>query len=595
MDSYRELPEVLAEINIPFKISAGPGAGKTTWLVNHVQNVIKSSDKLNRTQKVACITYTRIGAVTVDKKVNEQTGTNRLDIGTVHSFLYRNVIKPFSYLIEKDEMGIDFFNINELSGHIEHRPSYDRIASWINKIGYKFSYLMDQKKKDSAGLTNLEKTGLVLSNFEWKFSEGSIDYGLRYNRYRNLKFPSTKLKEYKYSCWSKGIMHHEDVLFFTHYIFNKNPRVVELLSNKFQYLFIDEFQDTTPLQTWIIKKISEKGTVVGVIGDPAQSIFKFAGAQRRDFNDFTLPDITNYKKLQNYRSTCKIIDFLECLRDDIKQIPKDDTIMGDDVTFLIGDDGQALEFVQNLDDDYSVLCRYNKDVNRLRNKFKSNNTNNLINQLYSSDSNYIRPKFIHSLLKAYDFHENGEYKNSIRELNKILIKLPIDDLSRRRLAINIIEYLKQNKEKSIHVIYDYWQKKLIKEYSIKLTGLKKPKPVHNIDFIDFLPFLSKETKIESKIRTIHQSKGAEFNDVLICLYDKTDKNGKVSQSIDTIITEYIINSKKNIILDSDKGEETRLFYVACSRAKKKLFLNVSKVTEKNQSILKTFGVVFKKL
>ncbi|MFB1000076.1 MAG: AAA family ATPase, partial [Colwellia sp.] len=85
MDTIKELPKVLRDIDVPFKISAGPGAGKTTWLVEHVKNVLENSDKLNKTQKVACITYTRIGADTVNKKIKNFTYTNRLDIGTIHS------------------------------------------------------------------------------------------------------------------------------------------------------------------------------------------------------------------------------------------------------------------------------------------------------------------------------------------------------------------------------------------------------------------------------------------------------------------------------------------------------------------------------
>jgi DNA helicase-2/ATP-dependent DNA helicase PcrA len=116
MADIKELPADITELDLPFKISAGPGAGKTTWLVRHVQNVIKNSDRLDKTKKVACITYTRIGADTVNKKVKLETGTNRLDIGTIHSFLYRNVIKPFYFLIEKDENEKILFNTEEYSG-----------------------------------------------------------------------------------------------------------------------------------------------------------------------------------------------------------------------------------------------------------------------------------------------------------------------------------------------------------------------------------------------------------------------------------------------------------------------------------------------
>jgi len=594
MDTIAELPEVLDQINIPFKISAGPGAGKTTWLVSHVQNVLKTSDRLNKTLKVACITYTRIGADTVDKKVKKLTGTNRLDIGTIHSFLYRNVIKPFSYLIAFDENGNELFNVDELSGHIEHRPSYDRISSWINRIGTKYSYLYDQKKLDNNGYTNLFKTSKLLLEFEWYFTGDKLTGQLRRNNYRDLKFPSSKLYEYKQVCWSKGIMHHEDVLFFTYYIFKKNPRIVEFVSNKFPYIFLDEFQDTNPLQTWIINEIAKKGTTIGVIGDPAQSIFEFAGARRRDFHDFTLPEIQQFKKAHNYRSTIKIIDFLKELRDDIQQKPNDDALVGDAVVVIVGTAEDAITHLKGLgDEDYAVLCRSNKDVSTLKYHSKKDEGSNLINLLYSEDGDHKRPIFIHSLIKAYDFNENLEFKEAIKEIKKHFKGTKIASFEKRKLAIETIDYLNENLESSIENIYKYLHQ-ILKAHSINLTGLAKAKNIHKKIFRDFIPFLSKKTKISSKIRTIHQAKGDEFKNVLLCLNDKTDKNCKIKKKLESILEDYIFNAKSNIVLDLEVGEETRLVYVACSRAQERLFINVPRLSDDEEIKMKKLGVTIKR-
>lgn len=590
MDIIEELPKVLSQIDISFKVTAGPGAGKTTWLVDHVQNVIKNSDRLNKTQKVACVTYTRIGAETVDKKVKKLSGTNRLDIGTIHSFLYRNVIKPFSYLIEFDGDGEKLFTIEELSGHTEHRPSFDRINSWINRIGYKYIYLYDQKKQDVNGKTNLSKTSELLNKFEWAFSGDELIGKLSRNNYNDLRFPSSKLYEYKQACWSKGIMHHEDVLYFTHYIFNRNPRIIEFISNKFPYLFLDEFQDTNPLQTWIIKEIAKKGTKIGVIGDPAQSIFEFAGARRKDFHEFVLPEMKNYKKSHNYRSSVKIIDFLKELRDDIEQKPRVDAIIGDSVVVIVGNAEDAIKHLEGLNvDDFVVLCRSNAEVIKVQYNLKNIEGSNLINLLYSEDNDYKRPMFIHSLIKAHDFNENLEFKEAIKEIKKHLKAANIESLEKRKLAIEIIGYLNDNLDLSIESIYKYWQEKL-KKHSVKLTGLGKAKNIHKKSFEDFIPFLSKQTKISSKIRTIHQAKGDEFKHVLLCLNDKTNKNGGISKKLENILEDYIFNSKRNIILDSKVGEETRLVYVACSRAKERLFINVPRLSDEIESKMSKLGM-----
>lgn len=595
MENCEELPEVLADINTPFKISAGPGAGKTTWLVNHVQNVLKNSDKLNKTQKIACITYTRVGAATVEKKVKKLSGTSRVDIGTIHSFLYRNVIKPFSCLIKHDAEKNVLFAVDELSGHIENRLIWDRFISWKSEIE-------KDNNKEYKYFSWKENRPLLISKL------GCINYLLDSNndilfsfnhsaRFYNVAIPTSnnELLKYKRAYWRKGIMHHEDVLYFTHFIFNKNPRILEFLGNKFPYLFLDEFQDTNPLQTWIISEISKHGTLVGVIGDPAQSIFEFAGARRKDFNDFTLPEIKLFKKSHNYRSTQKIIDFLKCIRDDISQKPKEEALIGDEVTLLVCDADKSVEYVKKLDEEnFCVLCRYNKDVNRL--KLKDINSDNLINLLYSEDSNYKRPIFIHSLIKAYDYYENHEYKEAIKEIKKHLRTANIEGFEKRKLAIEIIEHLKISIDLSIVLIYKHWQNIFKNTYSINtLVKLSKPKDVHNNILRDFIPYLSKQTKISSKFRTIHQAKGDEFKNVLVCLFDKTDKNGKIKKKIETILSDYIFNATNNINLDTEIGEETRLLYVAFSRAKEKLFINVPKLSTGDEIKMKRLGVIIEKI
>jgi DNA helicase-2/ATP-dependent DNA helicase PcrA len=594
MDDINELPETITRLDVPFKISAGPGAGKTTWLVNHIQNVIRNSTRLEKTKKVACITYTRIGADTVENKIKMLSDTNRLDIGTIHSFLYRNVVRPFSYLIKYGLDESELFNISILNGHVEHRPSHERISSWVNRIGTRYSYLYDQKKTDETGKTNFDKTNKLLSNFEWNLSDNKVEPRLSQHNFTDLRFPSTKLYEYKLSCWSKGIMHHEDVLFFTHYIFNKNPRVVEFVSNKFPYLFIDEFQDTNPLQTWIIKQLSSQKSTVGVIGDPAQSIFKFAGARRKDFNDFSITDISLFVKSKNYRSTIEIISLLNNLRGDIEQEPDKDTVSGDRVVLFVGDEKKAVKYIKDLDDeDYSVLCRANSDVKRLKNNIVSYDED-LISKLYLDDNDRKRASFIHSLVKAYDHTLHNEYKHAINELKRHLVGSDLIGIQKRRLLIDVLTYLKNNKDSTIVSIYLHLQP-ILKKNSISLTGLRKTKgdykQVHKVEFEKFIPFLSKQTKVTDKIRTIHQSKGDEFNNVLLCLFDKTNSNEKVTKKIESILNDSFFHAKENISIDSGVGEETRLVYVACSRARKKLFINVPSLSKVDESKFVSLGVI----
>jgi DNA helicase II / ATP-dependent DNA helicase PcrA len=102
---------IISDIESHFKVSAGPGAGKTYWLVNHIKNVLHNSDKLFRTRKIACITYTNIAVETILYRLG--TSAEQVEVSTIHSFLYKHLVKPYATFIA-DEYGL---NIDEMDGH----------------------------------------------------------------------------------------------------------------------------------------------------------------------------------------------------------------------------------------------------------------------------------------------------------------------------------------------------------------------------------------------------------------------------------------------------------------------------------------------
>ena len=86
----------LIPIEQHFRIYAGPGAGKTYWLVNHIKNVLHTSLRLSKTRKIACITYTNIAVETIQKRLG--TSANQVEVSTIHSFLYKHIISFFAHV-----------------------------------------------------------------------------------------------------------------------------------------------------------------------------------------------------------------------------------------------------------------------------------------------------------------------------------------------------------------------------------------------------------------------------------------------------------------------------------------------------------------
>jgi len=107
-----------------FKLCAGPGAGKTRFLINHINNVITNSTRLLKVKKIACITYTNIGVETIKERLDN--ATNEVEVSTIHSFLYKNVIKPYLWILNQEyDIPID-----EVDGHDEIVPSYTLLKEW---------------------------------------------------------------------------------------------------------------------------------------------------------------------------------------------------------------------------------------------------------------------------------------------------------------------------------------------------------------------------------------------------------------------------------------------------------------------------------
>lgn len=567
------LPDKLEDIEHHFKITAGPGAGKTFWLINHIINVLRNSKRLGKTSKIACITYTNTAVEEITSRL--AASSNKVEVSTIHSFLYSNILKPFIFLLARED-GKCILNLRNLEGHDDHIPNNGKIYTW-------------KKETNQTYLRNDKKVVECLKNLLWKLEENEIKlstkdiWGLKVDDYSIRK---DSLVAYKQLYWNEGQIHHDDVLYFSYRLIHEYPAILKFICAKFPYLFIDEFQDTSPIQTSIAKRIAETGTVTGVIGDPWQSIFEFQGARKQDFINFSLLGMKNYKIEDNRRSSNQIVRLLEKIRPDLPQKCKrknsnGNLFEGNSVKLIVGDKFVAINEIKSKHN-LAVLARTNKTINAVRYGIAFEGADNLIKKFNNVDNDYKRRNFILSSIKALEFARQDNYKESVTEIIKNVrrfvktendkeIRKKVIDNDRQKIAINLIKIFKTKYSELLSMtLYDYYNelKSIISSINIytpegfRFDSLSSVRAGKFKTFADetivkeLLEWINLSDE-KSPTRTFHKAKGAEFDNVLVLFENEKD--------LDFFLE------------PSDEDEDHRAHYVAISRARDNLFLNVPEI------------------
>ena len=543
---------VLTDIDSHFKVSAGPGAGKTYWLVNHIKNVLHNSDKLFRTRKIACITYTNIGVETILKRLG--TSSEQVEVSTIHSFLYKNVIKPYVSFVA-EEFGL---NVAEMDGHD------DIVLS-------NYSFLNDWKTKTGQQRIREDNTVIkAFTNLKWKFENNELkaktDYPFKVGNYA---IKNDSYLEYKKMMWEKGLLHHDDVLFFSFQIINKFPFVINILNAKFPYLFIDEFQDSNPIQVEIFKKLGLGESKIGVIGDIAQSIYSFQGADYTQFQNFSFQNMNEYILNENRRSSDEIIDALNDVRKDISQV-KVRNISTEKPMILIGDMILALRAakVKCNNEIIYTLSRNNITSNAMKAEINGIGLNSrLLENLKETDSTTKRSNLIYACIKAIAYGKEGKFNDAIKELEK-LFNYRADKIRGKRKALKYITLLldkySEFENSSLFDFAVFIRTNLVLDLpNFRAGAIKTFYDSHTFKQVLLCVSIPEDMSLH---KTIHKAKGDEFDNVLLVLREERDINFLIEQNLLS-------------------NEEHRINYVAISRAKNRLFISVPTLSASTQVTL----------
>lgn len=359
-------------------------------------------------------------------------------------------------------------------------------------------------------------------------------------------------------------MSFDDVLYFSYILLSRYPHIYKLIKARYPYIFVDEFQDTIPFVVDFLTQLGNEGVIVGVVGNKAQSIYDFLGATVQQFDSFTVPEMQEYEIRGNRRSTKQIIDLLNIVRTDFSQ----DWLNGSEgmmPELLVGDMLNCYQ--QSIEKSGTAEIQSLAFQNVLANSMRKKNgvrEDGKILEIYI-DSNVRRQIIIKTLIKAVEYTRMNDLRNAWHQLDIINRDRTITIVALRRLLDGYKDY----KDGSLMDFYNF----LVNDLQLKITKIrgKAIKDFYlNHTYADAALGV-KYGDSNDKHKTIHKSKGEEFDNVFVILEKEEDLEFLLSPNL-------------------DENNVHRVYYVAASRAIKRLFICVPTLSAENYIKLKNMPI-----
>ncbi len=275
----------------PLMVIAGAGSGKTRVLTYRIAHLMKQGvDPFS----ILSLTFTNKASREMKARIVELVGegeAKNLWMGTFHSVFARILRQEADKLgFQRDFTIYDTQDSNRLIAAIIKEMGLDkdiykfkqirnRISSFKNSLITVKAYLNDPELQDADVMSRRPKLGEIY-------------------------------KEYVERCFKAGAMDFDDLLLKTNELLNMHPRVLAKYQDRFRYILVDEYQDTNHSQYLIVRALSDKYQNICVVGDDAQSIYGFRGANINNILNFQKDyhDVKLYRLEQNYRSTKNIVN-----------------------------------------------------------------------------------------------------------------------------------------------------------------------------------------------------------------------------------------------------------------------------------------------
>ena len=600
----------------PMIVIAGAGSGKTRVLTLRIAYLMDQGvDAFN----ILSLTFTNKAAREMKERIAKIVGASEaknLWMGTFHS-VFAKILRA-----ESDKLGYpsnftiyDSQDSQRLIGQIIKEMQLDkdiykpnqvlgRISSYKNAMITVKAYFNNPELMEQDAMSKKPRIGDI------------------YNEYVNR-------------CFKSGAMDFDDLLLKTNELFARFPESLLKYQSRFKYIMVDEYQDTNNSQYMIVKALADRHQNICVVGDDAQSIYAFRGANINNILNFQkdFENVQTYRLEQNYRSTRNIVEAANTIIDKNK-------VKLEKVVWTANDDGPKLKVHRSITDaeegrfvasqifeqkmnhqmknsDFAILYRTNSQSRAMEDALRKRD---IPYRIWGGLSFYqrkeikdvlgylrlvINPKDEEALVRVINYPTRGignttveklniaanHYRRSIFEVMEHIDKIDLKLTSGTKAKINDFVTMIKNFQ-VINENQDAWY---LTDYIVKKTGLMQelkkdgtPEGIAKLDNIEeLLNGIKDFTEGQKEIDGARGALSEFLEDVALATDADNDKGDEDRVALMTIhmskglefptvfivgMEEDLFPSAMSVNTRSELEEERRLFYVALTRAEHQAYL-----------------------
>ncbi len=598
-------------IDGPSLIIAGAGSGKTRVLTYKIIYLIENGYK---PENILALTFTNKAADEMKQRIAKLIPlyyVKKIWMGTFHS-VFAKILRIEAQILGYSH-NFTIFDTEDSKKEIDDIIKHLNLPTENYKADKIFSRISNLKNNLYTPETYINTPELT----QYDKIHGIPDF------HRIFTIYQSRLKKY-------DAMDFDDLLLNTNILFRDYPDILRKYQDIFKFILVDEYQDTNYAQYVIIKKLASRDKKISVVGDDSQSIYSFRGARIENILHFhkDFPQLKIFKLERNYRSTKNIVNAANSLIEkNTKKIPKTiytQNSQGEkiyvvevpkdiDESYFVAKKIKQLTQTQNYSyGDFAIMYRTNAQSRLFEKAFRQNN---IPYKIFGSISFYQRKEIkdiLAYLRMAINPYDNQAFKRIINVPKRGIGKTTIDKLTKIAMQNNaslwevltkIDKYTSLFQANTLKKLNDFREMiELFREEAPKMnayqfvdfvqnkSGLKtyyeqekfeNPERLENLqeflndvsqfiqennnakidEFIQTIALRTSEDKENPSdtkfvsIMTIHAAKGLEFKTVFI-----------------VGVEEGFIPLMSALFSSADIEEERRLFYVAITRAKEKLYI-----------------------